>query len=468
MKITLYDFKVLKIKTEVDNMKKINVLQVCSHLGPGGIEKSLQIITKYLDKKIVNVSVCVSVRGGIRERAIKNMGIKIYEVGENPEKSIGKLVKKKKIHVVHIHAVKNFPAVVKAAREAGALAVIWTDCGGYLKYDPETSELFDHHFVSKMIALRHMKWFKVSKNDFHKNCRVAYLPIDFDETMSVKMSKDGILRERKKLGIEPHDLVIGGIARPDPSKWGNVAQIISHVAKEVPNVKYLVMGLPEVKKMEIRRRNLGKYFVYLNPGTDADVAKFYSIIDIYVLSTSGGGETFGRTIAEAMSFKKPVVARSTPLADNAQIELVDNGKTGFIVYSSKAFAGAVAYLASNRTVAKGMGLAGYEKVKMEYEAKKITKMLEKRILELLQAEGVKIPQKILKRYEKISQFPSREDIDDFEFEYERRLKDCFGKPDLIRILVGKHVAFSSLMQKIIRGVRLTDFRNMIMKLVEKR
>jgi len=30
-----------------------------------------------------------------------------------------------------------------------------------------------------------------------------------------------------------------------------------------------------------------------------------------------------------------------------------------------------------------MGLAGYTKVKREYEAKKITKMLEKRILELL-------------------------------------------------------------------------------------
>jgi len=81
---------------------------------------------------------------------------------------------------------------------------------------------------------------------------------------------------------------------------------------------------------------------------------------------------------------------------------------------------------------------------------------------------VRIPQKILKKYEKTSQFPSRKDIDDFEFEYERRLKDCFGKPDLIRILVGKHVAFSSFMQKFIRSVRLTDFRNMIMKLAEKK
>lgn len=80
--------QVLEIKMEVENMKKINVLQVCSYLGSGGIEKSLQIITKYLDKNIFDVSVCVSVRVGIRERAIKNMGIKIYKVGENPDNQL--------------------------------------------------------------------------------------------------------------------------------------------------------------------------------------------------------------------------------------------------------------------------------------------------------------------------------------------------------------------------------------------
>lgn len=95
MKIALYNFKVLKIKTEVDNMKKINVLQVCSYLGLGGIEKSLQIITKYLDKNIFNVSVCVLVPGGIREKAIKEMGVRVYNADKSPEKFV-KLIKDKK------------------------------------------------------------------------------------------------------------------------------------------------------------------------------------------------------------------------------------------------------------------------------------------------------------------------------------------------------------------------------------
>lgn len=447
-------------------MKKINVLQVCSsYLGLGGIEKSLQIITKYLDKNIFDISVCVFVPGGVRERAIKEMGIKVYNVNKSPEKFV-KLIRNKKIHVVHFHgAGKEFPVFTKAAKEAGALAIILMDAGGKM-IDPKTSKLIDRHLISKMIALRYKKWCRISNEEFHKNCRVLYYPIDLDETERFKMSNDEILRERKKLGIESNDLIIGGIGRPDISKWGNVIDIILYLIKRVQNVKYLVMGLPELKKMEIRKRNLDKYFVYLSP--DPNVEKFYCLIDIFVLSSSRGGESFGRTTAEAMSFKKPVVARSTPLADNAQIELVDNGETGFVVYSSNAIAEAIAYLASNKAEVRRMGLAGYMKVKREYEAKKITKLLEKRILELLMAKDIEIPQKILKKYEKISQFPSRKDIDDFEFEYQRRLKDCFGKPDLIRILVGKHVAFSSFMQKFIRSVRLTDLRNTIMKFAEKR
>ncbi|MCK4405932.1 MAG: glycosyltransferase family 4 protein [Hadesarchaea archaeon] len=446
-------------------MKKINVLQVCSYLGLGGIQKSLQIITKYLDRSIFNVSVCVLVPGGVRERAIKEMGIKVYNVDKSPEK-FAKLIEDEKIRIVHFHGgEKEFPVFIKAAKEAGALAIILMDVAGKI-IDPETSKLIDRHLISKMIALRYKKWYKVSSEEFHKNCRVLYYPIDLDKTKHFKISSDEILRERKKLGMEPNDLVIGGIGRPDISKWGDIVGIISHLIKRVPNVKYLAMGLPELKKMEIRKRNLDKYFVYLSP--DPNVAKFYCLIDIFALSSSRGGETFGRTVAEAMSYKKPVVVRSTPLADNAQIELVDNGKTGFVVYSPNAFAEAIAYLASNRAVARRMGLAGYAKVKRGYEAKKITKMLEKRILELLIARGMKIHQKILRKYEKISQFPSRKNIDDFEVEYERRLRDCVGKPDLIKILVGKHVAFSPLIRKFIRSVRFTNFRNTIMRFRERR
>jgi len=298
---------------------------------------------------------------------------------------------------------------------------------------------------------------------------VAYLPIDVDEIDDFRISKDEILQRRKKLGIGPNDLVLGRIGRSDLGKWSDtLIGMMPHLIKKVPNVKFLIMGAPEVKKEEIKKSRLNKHFIFLKADpSDRSVIEFLCLIDIFAYS-SIGGESFGRSIAEAMACKKPVVVDSTPLVDNAQIELVDNGNTGFVVYSPKAFAGAIAYLASNRDMAKRMGLAGYAKVKKEYEAKKSTRILEKRILKLLQARGVEVPKKILKRYEKIHYFPSREEIDNFGFEYERRLKDCFGKPDLIKILIGKYVVFSPSMLKFIRNVKFTDFRNFIMKRIEKK
>jgi predicted aspartyl protease len=227
------------------------------------------------------------------------------------------------------------------------------------------------------------------------------------------------------------------------------------------------MGIPETKKEKVRRKKLDKYFIFIDPDpSDRAVVEFLSLIDIFVYA-SVQGETFGMSIAEAMAAKKPVVVKSTPMVDNAQIELVDNGRTGFVVYTPEAFAEAVARLASNRKIAKKMGLAGYEKAKREFEAEKTTRMVERRILELLSEKGFDIPKGILNSYKNISKFPTVKDINDFDLEYERRLRDVMGKPDLIRIFIGKHISFSSTMQRFIRGIKLTNLRNMIRKLVLK-
>lgn len=444
-------------------MKKFNVLQVVEALDLGGSGKNVQTTVKYFDKNIFNVSVCVLAQGGPREKTIKKMGIKLYNVNKSPEK-FAELIKKEGIHVAHFMlGEKPFSTFAKAAIKAGALAIILLD-SMERQVDPEISKLIDRHSVSKMCAIRYKKWYNISKEEFHKNNMVAYLPIDVDETDGFSISTDEILRRRKTLGIGPNDLVLGRIGRPDIGKWSDtLIDMMPHLTKKVPNVKFLIMGVPDAKKEEIIKRGLDKHFIFRKTDpSDRSVIEFLSLIDIFAYS-SISGESFGRSIAEAMACKKPVVVNSTSLVDNAQIELVDNRKTGFVAHSPKTFAEAITYLASNRDIARRMGLAGYEKVKREYEAKKSTKMLEKRIIELLQAKGVNVSKKILKRYEKINYYPSREEIDNFEFEYERRLKDCFGKPDFVKTLISKYIVSSPSMRKFIKSIRLTNLRNFIMK-----
>lgn len=444
-------------------MEKINVLQVCSRLGLGGTEKNLQIFTKYLDKHLFNVYVCVFVGGGEREKMLKDMGIKIHVIDRSQKKLI-KLIRSKNIHVVYMDG-KEEPFVTTTAQKAGVPLMV-RDISGRFE-NPETAKSIDRHLVSKMCALRFRKWNKITSEEFHKRCCVIYDPIDLEEVKEYGLSRKEILQKRKYLGIKQGDLVIGRAGRADIGKWGNIIiDMMPHLIKKVPNVKCIILGIPESKKEEIEKKKLAKYFIFLENVPSKEIVEFYNWIDILTHS-SGIGESFGRTVAEAMACKKPIVVDSTPLVDNAQIELVDNGKTGFVVYSPKAFAEAIAYLASNREVARKMGLAGYAKVKREYEAKKVTRVLEKRIIEFLRRKGMEVPKKVLKRYEKVHYSPSSKEIDNFELEYRRRLKDCFDKPDLIKLFVYKYVVSKPLMLKVVKSVRLTNLRNMIMRFRER-
>jgi len=451
-------------------MRKINLLLVRRNLllGPtgGGGGKVLQTFAKYMDKKIFNISFCSFQRGDLEGR-IKRSGFKVHSIqGIDPER-FAKLVKEKKIDVVYFVPWGEHPELIKAAKRGGASAISFMDNAGKI-IDPEVTRLVDRQLASKFCAVRYRRWYNFHGEDFHKNHWVVYCPIDFELFKKYTLSKKEVLQERKKLGIEPGTFVIGRIGRADPGKWDDILiDMMPHLVKKVPKVKFMIMGIPEGKREKIRMKNLDKYFIFVEPDpSDAKVVEFLSMIDAFVYA-SVQGETFGMAIAEAMMAKKPVVVSSTPMVDNAQIELVDNGRTGFVVYTPEAFADAVAYLAANPEVAERMGLAGYEKARREFDAEKITRMVERSILELLAEKGYKIPKKILNRYGDAGKFPTAKDIDDFDQEYRRRLWDVVGKPDFIKIFIGEHISLSWVMQRFIRSTKLTDLRNAVRKLAAK-
>jgi hypothetical protein len=105
---------------------------------------------------------------------------------------------------------------------------------------------------------------------------------------------------------------------------------------------------------------------------------------------------------------------------------VDNGKTGFVANTPRTYADAVAYLINNREEAKQMGVSGFEKMKKEYDAKKITKMLEKTYLELLVKKCISANNTKSFSYENINIFPTNSDILNYPIEYQQRLITYFG------------------------------------------
>lgn len=203
-----------------------------------------------------------------------------------------------------------------------------------------------------------------------------------------------------------------------------------HLVKKIPDVKFLIIGgVPEQIKNKIEKLGLKKNIIDIGVLSEEDLIKTYYTLDVLAHSARRG-ESFGITIAEAMAAGKPVVVNSTPWADNAQIELVDNNETGLVANTPRTYADAVAFLLENKNEANRMGTKGKEKAKREYDSKRAAKMCEKLYLELLTKKGEKIDKETLQRYENIEYFPTNSDILSYSKQYKKRVLSQFERPTL--------------------------------------
>lgn len=91
------------------------------------------------------------------------------------------------------------------------------------------------------------------------------------------------------------------------------------------------------------------------------------------VSHSGGPETFGRTVIEAWSYRKPIIAYAT----GAVADLVEHEVNGLLVQEGdiQALAQAIGRLADSPDLCRRLGEAGFEKVKNCFEASAVTKKL---------------------------------------------------------------------------------------------
>jgi hypothetical protein len=93
-------------------------------------------------------------------------------------------------------------------------------------------------------------------------------------------------------------------------------------------------------------------------------------------------------MAEAMLYRVPVVVNATPYFDNAQIEVVDNGRTGYVVDNPLSFAHATEALLRDTAVRAQYGESGRTKVLEQYAVDVVTKELERIYEQVVAGEPV--------------------------------------------------------------------------------
>ena len=123
----------------------------------------------------------------------------------------------------------------------------------------------------------------------------------------------------------------------------------------LPGVRLVIVGGGPAEA-HLRQHMPGA--VFLGERTGDELAAIFASLDIFV--HSGPYETFGQTLQEAAASGLPVVAP----AAGGPLDLVDNGRTGYLVPpgDADAFTAAVARLAADPAMRQAFGAAGRRRV----------------------------------------------------------------------------------------------------------
>ncbi len=407
--------------------KKINVLELNSGFAYAGGARNLYSFCYYLDKNVFNVWAGSHADGGSGEEILKRQGIE-YVLGKGDPLKIVDFIKEKKIDILHFHRSGQYipveSQIINLAKEAvPGLIIIERNVFG--KFDPVCNEKIDCHLFQSMMHL-HERFLRASKEEFDfAKMKVMYNMVSIEEFEKYRLSDDQIKEYKIELGIKDTDFVIGKIARPHIAKWSDlILEMMPYLVKLVPNVKLVIIGVPQSRIKLINKSKLKNHYIILGDTSDESlVHKFYQAINVLAHS-SKIGECNGNTINEAMFWGKPVVTNSTPNRDNGQLEQVIHMEEGIIANYPQTFSAALAYLYNNDSKRQQMGEKARTKILSFNNPGIIIKQLEKVFFEHLNEKVDKVSKGILKE---AAYYPTEQEIISYPEDYKRRLLSEFGK-----------------------------------------
>ncbi len=177
-------------------------------------------------------------------------------------------------------------------------------------------------------------------------------------------------------------LLLGCFGRVEERKG---AHILLKTLQDVPSAYLLLVGKEDEEygtslRERFERGGVLHRVIFTGHRSSTETASLMKQIDIFCFPVLWG-EGFSRSLLEAMSAEKPVVASS----DAGNKEAVHDGKTGFIVPAGdeKGFAERVKELSADETLRRTMGQAGRKRVEEEFTLAKTSAEIDALYQELL-------------------------------------------------------------------------------------
>ncbi|ASM35115.1 glycosyltransferase [Campylobacter sputorum subsp. bubulus] len=283
------------------------VVQLLPELNEGGVERGAVDISKLLDKD--GIKSYVISNGGKLEKELKNH-IKFDVCSKNIFTLISRIFKLRKI----LKELK--PDIVHVRSRVPAWLVFFAKKGLNLNIISTVHGLNSVNFYSfimvksdKIIVPSNCVKEYILKN-FHADetkISVIFRGVDFSDFNPSNFNGEIL---RTKFNLAKDDFIISCVGRITNLK--NIETIIKAL-KFLPNAKLLVVGGVHKKRQKyfeflkvlVCKLDLEKKVIFT--GSISKIAEIYALSDV-VVSASIKPESFGRSVAEAISLNTPVVA----------------------------------------------------------------------------------------------------------------------------------------------------------------
>ena len=356
------------------------VLQLLDSFSQGGSERQAIQLTRLLhDQGRYEVRLaCLKNEGPLR-REIEGLDLgpipsfpltSFYDLNAVTQlRALVSFLRREKVQILQTHdfytnvfgmsagALARVPVRIAAMRETAGMR---TDAQ---KRVQRIAYALAHHIVGNSEAVKRALAEDGVSND---KTTVVYNGLDLDRVVPQLNRFDTLkalgLPEERPGQARPFVTIVANM-RHDVKDYPMFLRAASHVAKEMPEVSFLMAGEGELtESLRVLSCDLGldQNVVFL--GRCDLVAELLSISDICVLSSKAEG--FSNSILEYMAAARPVVATDVGGAREAIIE----GTTGFLVPSGddRQLADRLMRLLKEPARAREMGLAGRQRVEEKF------------------------------------------------------------------------------------------------------
>ncbi len=353
---------------------KTAVVHLVDDLNVGGLERTLAIIVKNLDKDRYRTAVWCLIGGGRIADELKRQGFEVVILGLRPSHRIRSLLelacrlRRERVQILHCWGASAGVwgrAASIPARVPVRLVHVQNTYYNFSRRE-RLKERFLSMFTDRIIAC----------SEAVRTCLVEFIGIKGHKIQTVHNSVE-IQRFRKiadtrpvraEFSLAPEDIVVGSVSRLVPVKGHHCLLAASvNVLKKFPAVKFLVVGDGPLRKdieaaaseESVIRRN------FIFTGYREDIPRLLSIMDIFV-HPSGVREGLPLAVAEAMACGIPVVAGDV----GGTSEIVKHGETGLLVPPGDiyALAESIVFLVENPEKAAEMGRRGREVVEERFSS----------------------------------------------------------------------------------------------------